>query len=578
MEKLTPLNRLLNLLSVDRRDVGYVYLYAAFSGLINLSLPLGIQAIINLITGGQISTSWGVLIGFVIAGIALAGGLQIFQLRIIENLQQRIFARASFEFSYRIPRIKLESLDNYYAPELVNRFFDTLSVQKGFSKILVDFSTSTLQIVFGLILLSFYHPFFVFFGIVLAFLIYLLFRLTGPAGMKTSLQESKEKYKVAHWLEEVARTMKTFKLAGNSELPMEKTDKFVSEYLSARKDHFRILIWQFINIVGFKTAVSAGLLILGSLLVLDQQINIGQFVAAEIIIILVINSVEKLILSMETVYDVLTALEKLGNVTDLPLESEEGIETEIDAQKGGMDLQVRNLTYQFPDAKEPILKNVNLNVENGEKICIAGFNGSGKTTLLHLVTGLYEPQRGTILYDGIPFGNLRIASVRSCIGKGLVQEEIFQGTIEENIRLGRPNTNREEMIQVAKDLDFFDYIQNLPRSFGSQIDPEGRIVPRSVARKILLARSLVIRPRLLVVEDVFGGLESGDRHHLIEYITSKEKPWTLLTISNDYAFAKECDRTIIMKEGTIIADDHISNLTNEIWFPKIFESEPQSHA
>ena len=149
-----PLKRFFNLLKPERKDIFYIYLYAIFNGLINLSLPLGIQAIINLITGGQLSTSWTVLVLFVMIGIAMTGGLQIFQLTITERLQQRIFTRASFEFAYRIPRIKMESVYKYYVPELVNRFFDTLSVQKGLSKILIDFSTATLQIIFGLILLE----------------------------------------------------------------------------------------------------------------------------------------------------------------------------------------------------------------------------------------------------------------------------------------------------------------------------------------------------------------------------------------------------------------------------------------
>ena len=193
-EKLHPVQRFFRLLKPESKDILYIYTYAIFNGLINLSLPLGIQAIINLISGGQFSTSWTVLIIFVMIGIGMTGGLQVFQLTITERLQQRIFTRASFEFAYRIPRIKLEAVHKSYVPELVNRFFDTLSVQKGLSKILIDFSTATLQVLFGLILLSFYHPFFVLFGIALLLIVYLIFRFTGPQGLTTSLRESKYKY------------------------------------------------------------------------------------------------------------------------------------------------------------------------------------------------------------------------------------------------------------------------------------------------------------------------------------------------------------------------------------------------
>ena len=125
-----------------------IYTYALFNGVINLSLPLGVQAIIGFVISAEFSTSWGLLIFIVVAGVMAAGVIQILQLSLTELLQKRIFTRAAFEFAYRIPRFKVESIASSYAPELINRFFDTLTIQKGLSKILVDFSASSLQIFF----------------------------------------------------------------------------------------------------------------------------------------------------------------------------------------------------------------------------------------------------------------------------------------------------------------------------------------------------------------------------------------------------------------------------------------------
>ena len=158
---LTPWQRLVGLLQLDRKDIMQTFYYAIFAGIVNLSLPLGIQAIINLLQGAQISTSWIVLVVLVTMGVVFGGFLQLMQIRIIENVQQKIFTRASFEFTYRFPKIKMSELRNYYPPELANRFFDTLTTQKGLAKILVDFPAAILQIIFGLMLLSFYHPFFI---------------------------------------------------------------------------------------------------------------------------------------------------------------------------------------------------------------------------------------------------------------------------------------------------------------------------------------------------------------------------------------------------------------------------------
>ena len=566
--KLNPVQRFFRLLQVDRKDISYVYLYAIFNGIINLSLPLGIQAIINLITGGQVSTSWIVLVAFVMLGIALTGGLQVLQLSITERLQQRIFTRASFEFAYRIPRIRLESVYKYYVPELVNRFFDTLSVQKGLSKILIDFSTATLQILFGLILLSFYHPFFIAFGLVLILIVYIIFRLTGPQGLATSLNESKYKYEVAHWLEEIGRNMGTFKLAGDSELPMKNTDGLVSNYLGARKKHFKVLIKQYVNMVSFKLIVAAGLLIMGSLLVINQQINLGQFVAAEIVILLIISSVEKLILSMETIYDVLTALEKMGTVTDLPLDKSGGLDFHEVDRGNGMALKINQLSFKYPDSKKYILKDINLDIKEGERICISGFSGSGKSTLLQVIGGLYQDFEGSITYNDIPVGNLDLENLRSYIGDSLHDEKLFKGTLYDNIALGRKRVTMQVVIDAVNKVHLGSFVQNLKDGFNTIIDPEGKNLPGSVMTKIILARSIACRSRLLLVTDHLMRLEPSERRSIMEFLVDRSNPWTLLIISNQVEIAEQCDRVILMKDGSIVDDEPIEAIEEKNVFYK----------
>lgn len=566
MSHIHPLQRLYKLLLPEQKDIMYIYLYAIFNGLINLSLPLGIQAIINLITGGQISTSWTVLVTFVMIGIAMTGGLQVIQLAITEKLQQRIFTRASFEFAFRIPRIKLESVYGAHVPELVNRFFDTLTVQKGLSKILIDFSTATLQIIFGLILLSFYHPFFILFGILLVFVFVMIFRLTGPEGLRTSIIESKYKYEVAHWLEEVGGNIETFKLAGNTDLPLERTDKLVTNYLTARKGHFRVLIKQYINMIGFKLLIAAGLLIMGSILVLNQQINLGQFVAAEIVILLIINSAEKLILSLETIYDVLTALDKMGHVTDLPLENFIGEEIQNDEKKG-MSVQIRDLTYSFPGKNRPTLKNLNLEIKQGERICLAGYNGSGKSTLVKIIAGLYQNFDGTISYNDIPLSNLNVENLRTFIGDSLDEENLFYGTLYENISLGRKSVNITKVMEIAEKVYLSEYIHNLPNGLNTMINPQGKNLADSVKSKIILARSLACETRLLLVTDHLNRLDTVEYEKILNFIMDRSNTWTLIAISNQKEIAAKCDRVIVMRDGNVFEQGPFSKIKNtEIFY------------
>ncbi|MFY0625464.1 MAG: ATP-binding cassette domain-containing protein [Reichenbachiella sp.] len=550
--KITPIKRFFRMLSLDKGEIFVIYAYAIFNGLINLSLPLGVQAIIGFVISSEFSSSWGLLIFIVVLGVATSGIIQILQLSLTELLQRRIFTRASFEFAYRIPRFKMEAISGFYAPELMNRFFDTLNVQKGLPKILIDASTSILQILFGLILLSFYHSFFVFFGIALVGMISLIFFITGPKGLKTSIMESKYKYQVAHWLEELARVMGTFKLAGETNLPIDKMNYYVSNYLKFRKQHFKILVMQFSNIVAFKTLVTGGLLILGSILVINQEINLGQFVASEIIILLVLNSSEKLILSMETVYDVLTGLEKLGQVTDIETESDEGIDLNEITQGKGISLELTGLTYKFPGNHKPTVDNVDLTVGVGDKICITGINQSGKSTLLALISGLFNDYEGSIHFNGIPLGDINILSFRSVIGDNLGLQDLFFGTLEENITVGKEDINIEDMLWAIDQVGLGDYFKSLPKGLNTMLQPEGQGLSTSIKQKIILARTLSEKPKLIVMDHTLHGLDYEDRKHISEILTEPNANWTLVTVTNDPLMLSKCDKIVTMEYGKIV--------------------------
>ena len=342
-QKMSPVKRFFRLLSTEKKDIIYILFYSVIIGLLSLVLPLGIQTTVELISGGVFFSSVYVLIGIVILGVLIGGALQIVQISLVEHLQRRVFTKAAFEFAFRIPRLKMESILGNYAPELVNRFFDVLTIQKGLPKLLIDLSSGAIQIFFGLLLLSLYHPFFVFFSIILIAILILIFYLTGPGGLESSINESKYKYKVVQWLEELARALNSFKLAGNTDLPIKKTDQTVNNYLKYRKKHFGVLVTQFSFIVVFKAAVTGCLLIVGTILVVDRQITLGQFVASEVIIILILGAVEKVIMYIDIVYDLLTAVDKISHVTDLPLEKSGGIDFPRTNIEHGYSLKVKDL-------------------------------------------------------------------------------------------------------------------------------------------------------------------------------------------------------------------------------------------
>ncbi|GAB3938977.1 ABC transporter transmembrane domain-containing protein [Larkinella terrae] len=317
---ITPLQRLIRLLGTEKRDIWYVCLYALVAGLISMSLPLGVQAVFNLVSGGMVFSSVYVLIGLVVVGVVITGLIQIGQQALVEVLEQRLFAKAALEFTYRLPRIRPSALQGQQAPELMNRFFDVLTIQKGMPKLLIDLMAAAIQILFGIMLLSFYHPVFLVFGLFTLLAVIAIIWLLGPSGLRTSLSESKYKYKMAAWLEEIANRLSDYRNPQRVNEPLMRTDEYVGHYLEYRNQHFQVLKRFYYNALAFKTLVTGGLLILGTALVVERQMTLGQFVAAELVIVLITGSVEKLIMGIDTVFDMLTAVEKMGNVTDLPLD------------------------------------------------------------------------------------------------------------------------------------------------------------------------------------------------------------------------------------------------------------------
>ncbi|WP_158729550.1 MULTISPECIES: peptidase domain-containing ABC transporter [unclassified Flavobacterium] len=550
--KNTPLKRFYNLLTLDRKDVYQIFFYAIFAGLISLSLPLGIQAITNFIQSGRVSASWIVLIVLVVFGVALVGLLSLMQLRITENLQQKIFVRSSFEFGARLPKIKIEELYNTYPPELANRFFDTLAIQKGTSKLLIDFSAALLQIIFGIILLSLYHPYFIVFGALLFLLLYFIFKFSYKAGLETSLKESKFKYKVASWIQEMARNSYSFKNDLNYNFGLQKNDTLVSDYLSYREKHFKIIQRQFSQLIIFKIIITASLLSIGGFLVLSQQMNIGQFVAAEIIILLVINSVEKIILGLETFYDVLTSVEKIGQVTDLELEEEMAFTSDSCYNK--ISLEMEETSFKFPDSPKEILNGISLKIEQGEHIAIEGKNGSGKSTLIRILSGLLEPTSGALYINDDTFKKINIKQYRSQIGSIITGETPFEGTLLENITFNDKFIRTEDLRWAIDGVQLTSFVKSLPKGLDTNILPEGKQLSSSNCQKILLARSIIHKPKILFYEDPTDKMDTTVANEIIDFITSEKHKWTIIVSSKNPYWKTKCSRVIIMNNGVIEQD------------------------
>ncbi|EOZ98297.1 HlyB/MsbA family ABC transporter [Indibacter alkaliphilus LW1] len=548
---MTPLRRFFKLLKEEKKEVYAIYFYSLLNGGVSLILPLGIQAIVNFVLGGRVSTAWLIMVLVVAIGITFGGFLQISQLYLTEKLEQRIFTKTGFSFAYRLPRLKLDELREKHPPELVNRFFDAVNLQKGMAKILIDFSFATVQIFFGMILLALYNVFFVIFSVILLALVAVIFYYTSPRGMETNLKVSTQKYKTAYWLEEIGRTMATFKLAGNSKLPFNTIDKLLESYVDFRNKHFAVLVLQYKVMIVFKALIVTTLLVVGSLLLIDDQISIGQFIAAEVIIILIVSSVEKVILSLETVYDTLVATEKIGQIMDLPMERTSGTEKSLITDSKGLNFEIRNLTYKGNKAESNVLDDISFELGSGEKIILTGNSGAGKSTMLYLMAGLYSDYNGRVIVNGLPIDTMNLDKFRSFIGDSLSYQSIFHGSIYNNITLQK-EVEEKHVRDIIEIVGLKEYIYQLHDDWDTVLLPEGKNLSRLIISRIILARCLVNHPKAILLEDIVSPFEGEEKERILDYLIDND--WTVIMVSQDEDIIKRFSRVIELQDGRLKFD------------------------
>lgn len=566
----SPMDRLWELLILEKGNIGLVYAYATLVGLFSLTLPLGVQAIIGLVSGGLFLQPIVILIAFVILGTIATGVLQVLQLSAVERIQQRIFARIALEFSLRVPRVSVEQWLKDDLTERMNRFFEVVTIQKSLGKLLTGATTALLQVVFGLLLLGFYHPYFIVFWAGLALVFWGVLRLTYPKGLETSLMESKYKYRAVHWLEELARTVSSFKAAGRATPALARMDEHVTGYLRYRQRHFRVIVWQALSAVGLKALITGSLLVLGSFLVIRGQITLGQFVAAELVVVTVLAGVEKLVDSLDEMYDLVTAVYKLGGVTDLPLESVGGLTLPDDAT--GLSVKLTDVSYSYPAASRPALSGITLEVPAGAKVAVTGPDGSGASTLLGVVAGLLPHYGGQVQAAGITLRDVDPTTMRDRIGLVFGQNEIFEGSVEENIGLGRAGVGPAEVMRALEQVGAFDDVQALPLGLRTPLVSAGRGLPTTLRVKILIARAIAARPRLLVIDELLASVEPAARHDLVQVLTGPDAPWTLFIVSHDPEVFAAVDTVLVLRDGVTHAAAPWKDLANDIFLRELMPS------
>ncbi|MBK9260430.1 MAG: ABC transporter ATP-binding protein [Polyangiaceae bacterium] len=543
---MTPFARLIALLRLERDDIGVACVYAIGVGIASLAAPIGVQALVNTVAFGGLLQPLVIVTLLVLVGLAFAAVLRALWAWVVERIQQRIFTRVVVDLAYRLPRVRMDSL-RAHGPQLVNRFFDTLTVQKGAATLLVDGVSIVLQTAVGLFVLAVYHPILAVFDIALILSVgFVLFGL-GRGAVDTSLKESKMKYSVASWLEQMAGHAVTFRSSGGGAFARARADDLLREWLTARRKHWKVLFRQILGSLAVQALAGTALLGVGGWLVIAGKLTLGQLVAAELIVTTVVAGITKLGKHLESFYDLLAGVDKLGLLVDLPLEPPGG--APLRRKTKGTHVRFVDVAFSHPKG-QPILEGIQLTVDPGARVGIVGPSGSGKSTLVDLLYGLRAPTHGRIDVDGVDMRDIDMASLReqTALIRGV---EIFEGTVADNVRLGRVDVHTSEVRTALMAVGLYDEITMLEGGLDEFLSTGGQTLSQGQALRLCVARAIANKPRLIVLEAALTDFDPATRKAVCGALFEPSAPWTLIVTTHDREVLRHCDEIHVIDQGKL---------------------------
>jgi ABC-type bacteriocin/lantibiotic exporter with double-glycine peptidase domain len=560
---IPPLQRLRGLLRAESSDLWAVTVYALAAALLSLAVPVAVQVLVNTVAFGAFRQPLMFLAIVLFAFLGVAAALRIVQRVVVEMLQRRLFLRLTADLAARVPRARPEAFAHATGAQLINRFFDVVAMQKALGTLLLEGIGAVFQAAVGMMLLAVYHPALLVYDLLLLAVIVLILWGGFQRAQQTAIRESRAKYDVADWLEEIAAQPVLFKLGGGNALAVERADLLGRAWLDARMAHFKAYFRQYSAILAVQAIAMTLLLTVGGWLVLERQLTLGQLVAAEIVVASILVAFTKVAEKLDSAYDLLAATEKIGHLVDLPIERAHGWAPASHPES--IALVADHVTYTYPHVEldahghhtpdpgthhEPVLHDLSFVVGRGERMLVVGGSGSGRSTLAEILLGMREPTHGRILVDEADLRELRLDALRRRVE--LVRNaDIVTGTVLENVVFGRLGLGPEEVHAVLRKVGLEDVVAGLPQGLNTRLVPSEHPLTEVQRIRLEFARALIGEPALLVVDGALDGLEPDDAKSLIDALTASDSAFTLIVLSRTMIGASRMDRVLRLEHGTL---------------------------
>ena len=536
----SPLRRFWGLLKLERRDVLTVFLFATVSGILSLATPLAVESLVNVVSWGTYWQPLFVLAIMLLACLGLSGVLRVIQTCLVEIIQRRQLVRIIGDLSHRFPRANRQAIEAEHPRELANRLFDIMTIQKATAVLLLDGVALVLATTLGMLLLSFYHPFLLGYVLIMLFLMISLTWVLGRGGIRTAIEESRTKYSIVHWLQDVLDSPTAFKVNGGESLAIDRTNRLVSEYLRARESQFSVVIRQVSFAIGMQVIASTTLLGLGGWLVIQGQLTLGQLVASELVVTVIVGSFAKAGKSFEKFYDLMAGVVKVGHLLDVPVDPRRELEESPDRQG---DVAWDDLEIDCPAGLVCV---PSVRIPSGSRVAIVGNDRYANSILLRTLAGLVRPTKGMAEIAGADARQAGLCTSGRIVGYA-GPLEIFHGSLLENVSLGRLGVGRNRVRETLQSLGLWNEVLRLPDGAGTVLQTGGYPLTPLQLVILVIARAIAASPVVVLIDGLLDDLPDDMLDQVWGAISGPDAPWTLLVATNSDRITQRVNDSITVR-------------------------------
>ena len=527
-------------LSQERSIIFPVFTYAIAVGLFSLIIPLTVQELVNTFAFSVSPVMVVTLVGMMAGILFFVGIFKVLQFYASDMMERRVFVRMVLYLARVLPQFKEITFRSNY----INRFFETVLLQRAVSNFFVDLINVVVGGLIGMILLVLYHPFFIIFDIALVVSI-LIIAILGKGGLRKTIYLSEAKYDVLHWFQGVGENLFQFKATNCADFILHNANKLAADYVEARKSRFSVLVRQYMGSIFLQVILHTTLLGTAGWLLSKDQLTLGQLVAAEVVIAGLLLNMHSVVKRFYVIYYFFTSLVELDHLFSLPKDkTSEGLGFTI-PKSDPRGLNLKYIRLNGEGGSKAASNKTGFETHSGEKLALICPTETERHHLAKTLAGLEEHSKSFVSYNGVDLKNLssnQIGSQRGILfGRRFT---LFEGTIAENITMGRPDIKSKDILWALTVTELDKDLQSMALGLETLVLDGGNALNSSQRLRVLLARAIVTRPSLLILDGALHEIPEKIRGPLLKRLNSNDCPWTLIIVTTDRNIKNNVERCL----------------------------------